>query len=459
MSLNDVHSVYFIGIGGIGMSALARFFKSQGKEVLGYDKTQTALTMELESEGISVVYSDEVNLIPQTIKEKKEEALIVYTPAIPATHLGLQYFIDKEFRILKRAQVLGLITREMTTLAVAGTHGKTTTSSILAHLLHESGVPCTAFIGGIAKNFDSNLLLSEEKNAYVVVEADEYDRSFLNLSPDMAIVTTTDADHLDIYENQHDFGNTFIEFCAKIADQGLLVRNENVDVFNVNCRQLSYGKSAEDVRIENVKAVDGEQRFDYLYDSYELRGLSLKLPGNHNVANAAAAITVALNIGVSAEQVSRALANYSGVKRRFEYILKEEDLVYIDDYAHHPTELKAFIESVRLLFPDKKFTLIFQPHLYSRTRDFMKGFALELAKVDELILLDIYPARELPIEGVTAARLLDEINLESKSLVSKSELIDELETRKLELVATVGAGDIDQMVSPIQTLLEGRQDV
>ena len=456
MELKDIHSVYFLGIGGIGMSALARWFNANDYAVAGYDKTSSPLTDSLISEGIVIHFDDNIDSIAETWKNK-ETTLVVYTPAVAANHSELNFFIQNGFNVKKRAEVLGMLTSQYFTIAVAGTHGKTTTSSMVAHILHHSGVNTMAFVGGISQNYNSNLILNDKnaENPIVVVEADEFDRSFLHLSPDIAIVTTVDPDHLDIYNDQEDLENTFKKFVDKVPAEGLVVYNKkscSISLEEIQANKTSYGLTEGDVQAKSIKVVDGEQIFDF-EGKESINGLELALPGFHNIQNALAAIAVCLEVGVSREDITKAIMAYRGVKRRFEYVIKSPEIVYIDDYAHHPSELAALIDSVHHLFPKKKVTLIFQPHLFSRTKDFMNEFAEVLAQVDELFLLDIYPARELPIEGVTSKVLFDKIDLESKTLSTGSSLLQDLSGTESDLVITAGAGDIAMFVNRIKNLL------
>lgn len=456
MELKEIHNVYFLGIGGIGMSALARWFNANDFAVAGYDKTPTPLTARLQSEGIAIHFDDDVNLITDVFKNKLQ-TLVVYTPAVPQNHAELNFFQSNGFQVKKRAEVLGLLTRQYFTIAVAGTHGKTTTSSMVAHILHHSGVNTMAFVGGISQNYNSNLILNDatKKDPIVVVEADEFDRSFLQLSPNLAIVTTVDPDHLDIYGDQADFEQTFREFVDKIPSDGSLVYNKEactIALDGVVASQRSYGLSTGDLQAKNITVVDGEQVFDYV-GKQTIKSLQLALPGFHNIQNAVAAISVCLEVGVSVDQIKEAIKTYRGVKRRFEYVMKSKKMVYVDDYAHHPSELNALIESVRNLFPNKKITLVFQPHLFSRTNDFMEGFAEVLAKVDELYLMDIYPARELPMAGVTSQVLFDKIKSQAKTLTTKADLMADLANCQPEIMVTAGAGDIDVFIEPIKELL------
>lgn len=458
MRLEDIHIVHFLGIGGIGMSALARWFHHAGKQVSGYDLTTSPLTIELEALGIEISYQDDAEHIPQQVISAREGGLVVYTPAIPKNHQQYNYFVSQDYQLFKRSQVLGLITNSLSSIAVAGTHGKTTTSSMVAHLLKHADHPVNAFVGGIMTNYDSNLIVGDQES-WAVVEADEYDRSFLQLSPEMAIVTAIDADHLDIYGDHSAMQDSFNAFIAKIAKGGHLFVHERVAP-ELNLPEYvtttTYGLDAGDIHATNVKISDGLFQFD-VSGKLDIKEVQLSLPGFHNVENALAAIGVVSELGYDAETIRAGIAAYSGVKRRFEYILRDGELVFIDDYAHHPSEIASLIKSVRALYPEKKITTIFQPHLYSRTRDFIDGFAQELSKSDEVVLLDIYPAREQPIPGVNATLLLDKLTISHKQLIGKTDLVDWVGDNDIEVLLTVGAGDIDRLVAPIAEQIKGRR--
>ena len=448
MELENIKRVYLIGIGGIGMSGLARYFKKRGCVVCGYDKTITPLTSALRNEGISVVYQDEEDNLKISFLENDPETLIIYTPAIPKDSKILNYFRSGGFTLKKRSEVLGILSKGMYTIAVAGTHGKTTTSSIIAHVLKDSGYDCSAFLGGIATNYDSNVLFGD--NNTMVVEADEFDRSFLTLYPDVAIVTSMDADHLDIYGDRSHLVESFRQFVSQIKEGGRLIYKKGLD--------LSGGKTYSanvlaDIQAVNVKVQDGSFYFDFKNENIVIENVQLGLPGLHNIENAVAAIEVALHLGIDPEKIKKALASFLGVKRRFEYILKDQKHIYIDDYAHHPEELRACIQAVKTLYPGKKLTTIFQPHLFTRTRDFAEGFSEVLSMTDELIMLDIYPARELPIEGVSSAMILDKVSIEAKQILSKEQTLDYIRAKKPELLLTVGAGDIDTLIVPLKEIL------
>jgi UDP-N-acetylmuramate--alanine ligase len=445
LNLNDVHKIYFIGVGGIGMSALARYFNGLGCEVHGYDKTETVLTKKLAQEGIIIHYQDDLKYIPQQVD------LVIYTPAVPGDHRELNYFKTNGFLVKKRAEILGLISRDQQTIGIAGTHGKTTTSSILTHILKVGGIDCTAFLGGIAQNFQSNFVAG--KSNWVVIEADEYDRSFLHLTPDYAIILSMDADHLDIYENEDYMHEGFTQFAEKIKSGGKVFLRSGLELKRNEVSIDSFGVEAGIYRSKNLRIENGYFVFDIESPVENIENIVFTLPGRHNVENATAAISVAQQLGVKGEAIIKALASFKGIKRRFEIIYRDEHVVYIDDYAHHPTELKAAIDAARTLFPKRKITGIFQPHLYSRTRDFVDGFAEALDQLDEIILMDIYPARELPIEGVTSGIIFNKMKNPNKKMVTKFTLMDHLKELDFDVLLTLGAGDIDTFVKPIKTLI------
>ncbi|AND64448.1 UDP-N-acetylmuramate--L-alanine ligase [Flavobacterium covae] len=444
MNINQIHNVYFIGIGGIGMSALARYFKNIGKQVIGYDKTPTMLTNDLITSGIAIHFEDNTNYIPDYCTP--ENTLVVYTPAIKQLS-EWDYFKEKGFTIKKRAEVLGIITKDTFCFAVAGTHGKTTTSSILGHILHESGLDVTAFLGGIVENYNSNLIGSGK--TITVVEADEFDRSFLHLHPNIACITSMDADHLDIYGDDEAIKASFNEFATKIGDKnklfvinGLSLEGVTVGV-NDNSQFVAY----------NVRIVDGWYVFDVKTPKEEIKDVRFGLPGKHNLTNALLALAMARTYGTPVKSIVNALATFKGVKRRFSFQIRKPNFVYIDDYAHHPTEINAVHQAVRELYPNKKVLAIFQPHLFSRTKDFVEDFAESLAQFDEIYLMEIYPARELPMQGVTSQWLLDKIKNENKKLVQKEELINLLKLSDAPIIVTIGAGDIGEMVPKIKKAL------
>lgn len=448
MELSKINRVFFVGVGGIGMSALARYFAKRGQLVCGYDKTKTRLTETLENEGIIITYTDNVSSIPEAFLSPQEDTLVVYTPAIPKDAKVLNHFSDLGFSLKKRSEVLGIISKGMFCIGIAGTHGKTTTSSIVAHILTDTGYGCTAFLGGIASNYNSNVLYGD--NNVVVVEADEYDRSFLTLHPDVAVITSMDADHLDIYGDKNQLEESFRLYASQLKADGKLYVHEGLPLANSTTYAASATANAKaiNLRVEGAKFV-----FDYEDDNQEIADISLMLPGKHNVENTTVAIAIALRLGINPEKVKQAVANFKGVKRRFEYIVNNETQIYIDDYAHHPEELRACFDAVRQLYPEKVLTVIFQPHLFTRTRDFADDFASVLEMADELLLLDIYPARELPLEGIDAQFLLDKINLSNKNVLSKDAVVQYISDKKPELILTVGAGDIDTIIEPLKNIL------
>lgn len=455
-TLSNYTHVYFLGIGGIGMSAIARYFKAYGLKVAGYDRTSTPLTDELRDEGIKIHFTDDVHEIPSEFTSDNTKTLIVLTPAVPKDHSELRYFIDNRFVVMKRSQVLGLITSGERTYAVAGTHGKTTTSSILAHILHSCNVNVTAFLGGISVNYDSNFLSGNPGAAghTIVVEADEFDRSFLTLFPEKAVITSMDPDHLDIYGHEKEMRSTYHLFASQV--QKLLVLNHRLERPATSAQVVTYGNDTHTpYHARHISVEGGRYKFDLVTPGYILRGLTLGLPGRHNVENAVAACAVALEGGIDPSALSDALASYKGVRRRFEICVDTPDMVYVDDYAHHPEELKAAILSAKEMYPGKKITGIFQPHLFSRTRDFADGFAESLDLLDKVYLLEIYPARELPIPGVNSKMILDKMKLTDKSLVSPEELIQNLRRDRPQVLMTLGAGDIDRLVAPLTRLLTG----
>lgn len=451
-ALTDIQAVYLIGIGGIGMSALARYFNEQGKSVAGYDRVSTELTQELEATGINIHYSDDVNLIPRGF-ENPESTLVIFTPAVPKSHSELMHFRSNGFDVLKRSEVLGELSKTYQTVAVAGTHGKTTTSSIIAHLLRSSSKGCNAFLGGISSNYNTNLLTSTSSNL-MVVEADEFDRSFLTLSPDVAIITSVDADHLDIYGSSDEMLNSFKAFSERVTENGTLIYRFGLPFEDSSRRNFTYSVGEEsDYRTSQLSIKDGQYRFNLHSPSATLENVSFGMPGLHNVENAVAAFAAVDQLGLTEDEVRNGLATYKGVKRRFDVHINTDKLVYIDDYAHHPTEISACIGSVRELFPGRRVKGIFQPHLFSRTKDHMSEFATSLSALDEVTLLDIYPAREEPIPGITSSVLLDKITIVQKELRSKQEVIDNLSPAEIDVLLTMGAGDIDQLVSPIKKKL------
>lgn len=462
MKLLDHKLVYFLGIGGIGMSALARYFNHYGIKVAGYDKTPTVLTSELQDEGIEVHFDENADYLEHLLAEyKKEEVLIVFTPAVPKEHAEYVYLQKNGYPIKKRAEVLGDITKQFKTIAVAGTHGKTTTSSLIAHILKTAGFDCYAFLGGITKNYNTNLLLGSKipnENTYVVVEADEYDRSFLTLHPYMGVITSVDADHLDIYGDVKYMHESYTLFAEQVKKEGNLIVKKNVDnTLTLKAKRFTYAVNLEaDFCAKNIEIHNADFYFDVKSSLSYISGAVLGIPGKHNVENATAAVAVAQLLQIDDEVIKKALQSFSGVKRRFDYHVKTKELVYVDDYAHHPEELKAAIGAAKALYPKKKITGIFQPHLFTRTRDFADGFAESLDMLDECLLLDIYPAREKPIEGITSTMLLGKMRSTNKRLLQKNEVIDYLKTHDTEVLMTLGAGDIDTLVEPIEKLLKER---
>ena len=464
MKLNQYDTIYFLGIGGIGMSALARWFHKKGLFVAGYDRTATALTRELENEGMSIHYDDRVDSIPKEVIDKSGRALVVYTPAIPKDHAEHAFLKERGYTIMKRSEVLGLITKDYKTVAVAGTHGKTTTSSMVAHILYTAGLDMVGFLGGITANYASNLVMQGEVSAdtVVVVEADEFDRSFLRLFPQIAIVTSADADHLDIYGDHASVIRSFRDFIGQINTGGALIVHESVaDLLASNANHVTrkvYSMSRGQFFAGNIKAVGGFFEFD-LHGFGQVEHVKLGVPGFHNIENAIAASVAASLCGVELSRVIHALETFRGVKRRFEYILKSDKIVFIDDYAHHPTEIEAFLTSVKSLYPGRKLSVIFQPHLFTRTRDFADGFSKSLSLADELFLMDIYPARELPIAGVDSDMLVKDITGASVIRCNKKDLMNVLESKSFDVIVTVGAGDIDTFVGPIKTMLKRRYEI
>ena len=452
MRVSDIHSVYFLGIGGIGMSALARYFRARGCRVYGYDRTCTPLTRELEGEGMKIHYEESIERIPDQID------LVVYTPAIPRSNAEWRFFREGEYRLVKRAEVLGMISREWKAMAIAGTHGKTTVSAMTAHLLKSGGVDCTAFLGGIAVNYDSNFLMG--KSDWVVVEADEYDRSFLHLSPQQAVILSMDPDHLDIYgDGEQMLESGFKAFAGRLKDTGdLWVKHGWHRHFAGHPQLKVFGLEAGDYRAENIRVEGDFFAFDYQSPGQKIKDMKLARPGKHNVENATAAICLVESVGVSPESIREGLKSFKGIRRRFEIVHRDGEMVYVDDYAHHPSELKAAIDAARQFFPGKKITGVFQPHLYSRTRDFVDGFAEALDQLDEVILLDIYPAREEPIRGVDSRLILDRMSNPQRRMSSKERLLSELEEMKPGVLMTLGAGDIDRLVQPIGEFLRQRNE-
>lgn len=447
--VKNIKRIYFLGIGGIGMSALARYFNSNGVAVSGYDKTETVLTKKLTQEGIAIHYEDNIEFID------KNAELVVYTPAVPKDHKELNYLLQHNYKMAKRSEVLGAITNGSYNICIAGTHGKTTTSTMVAHILRHSGYGCNAFLGGIAVNYDSNFWASEKNVS--VVEADEYDRSFLKLSPDVAIISSMDADHLDIYGTAENMEQAFIEFSERIKPEGLLLSKyglKRTDDLKAH-EHLTFHLQNENASVyaANIKMENGSYRFDVIMQYWELKDVVLNMGGLHNIENMIAAISVAHYLEIENDKIREAVAAFKGVKRRFEYIVKNDEQVMVDDYAHHPEELRALITGAKKLFPGKKCTVVFQPHLYSRTRDFADEFAETLDLADEVILLPIYPARELPIEGVESEMVLHKMKNSNNKGLTKTELLNWIKENKTELLITAGAGDIDTLVEPVKDII------
>ncbi|MBV7441527.1 UDP-N-acetylmuramate--L-alanine ligase [Weeksellaceae bacterium TAE3-ERU29] len=440
MNIKDFTYYYFIGIGGIGMSAQARYFNQFGKKVLGYDKTETTLTKKLTEEGINIHYSDDVQFIPKGLTP--ENTIVIYTPAIPKNHSELNYFKNNNFNILKRSQVLGLLTKATTCLAIAGTHGKTTTSTLLGHLMKSANTPSTAFLGGISENYQSNIILGGEE--ITVVEADEFDRSFLQLAPNFAAITSMDADHLDIYGNKEELEKSFLEFAGIVKNQVFAKKGLNIP------NSLSYGVETEaDYHAENIRIEEDYYMFDLITPENQIKDIIIHLPGRHNIENAVAAIAIALEMGVSENDIKTGMESFKGVKRRFTKHICPNGKVIVDDYAHHPTELSAILSATKNFYPNKKILGVFQPHLYSRTKDFGKDFAAELNQLENLILLDIYPAREEPIEGITSEWLANQ--MDKKPLVCSLEnALTEIKKQDFDVLLLMGAGNIDTLYEPLK---------
>jgi UDP-N-acetylmuramate--alanine ligase len=466
IDINKISSVYFLGIGGIGMSALARYFNEKGIKVSGYDKTETALTKKLVAEGIDIHFTDDVSLID------KNAGVVVYTPAVPVSHSELNFYKNNNYTLLKRSDILGLLTEKSFNVCVAGTHGKTTTSAMVAHILKDSGFGCNAFLGGIAANYDTNFWGSN--NNVSVAEADEYDRSFLKLSPDVAIITAMDADHLDIYGTEENMQDAFVEFTTKIKENGCLIVKHGLKRMNdfkvKDICTYSFSDKNANIHIDNLEIKNGAYQFDVVNNFWVLKDVVLNMGGLHNIENVIAAVGVAKYLKIEDDKIIKAVSSFKGVKRRFEYVIppstqsgegRGEGVVFIDDYAHHPEELRALIEGAKNLFPTKKCTVIFQPHLFSRTKDLADGFAEVLSMADEAILLPIYPARELPMEGVTSELIASKMKRDKVKIMEKNELLQYLEGSKVPpkegfreaVVITAGAGDIDILVEPIKKLL------
>ena len=455
MELKDIKSVYFIGAGGIGMSAIARYFLGKGLVVAGYDKTATPLTRQLEKEGMSIHYEENIDLIPDGCKDKTS-CLVVYTPAIPAEHKELCFFQENNFEIEKRAQVLGTLTRAHKGLCVAGTHGKTTTSTMCAHLLHQSHVDCNAFLGGISKNYGTNYILS--KSDYVVIEADEFDRSFHWLRPWISVITATDPDHLDIYGTKEAYLESFRHYSSLIQPGGALIIHKNLemkDELQEGVERYEYSLDEGDFHAENIIIENGEITFDFVSPIENVKNVRLGQPVPINIEIGVAAMAMAQLAGCTADELRQAMETYSGVERRFDFKIKTDKLVFLSDYAHHPQEIFQSARSIRELYRDKKITAIFQPHLYTRTRDFYKDFASSLSLLDEVVLCDIYPAREKPIEGVTSKLIYDNLREGvEKKMIKKEEVLDFVKSKDFQVLIVLGAGDLDNYVPEIENILK-----
>lgn len=463
MDLKGRHIIYFIGIGGIGMSAIARYFLSTGCTVAGYDRTRSQLTDELESEGCSIHFDDNILKIPSEYKVKAniDQVLVIYTPAIPNDHLELSYFRENNFQIQKRSQVLGELTNGSSLIAVAGTHGKTTISTLIAHILSTSDIGCTAFLGGISKNYFSNFISGN--TAISVAEADEYDRSFLWLHPEYAIITSVDSDHLDIYKDETNLKKSFLEFVNNIKDGGTLLVNDRVRLPEIKRKNLSifsYSLDHEtDFFAANIRVEHGLYIFDFIGPNRIIEGIKMSFPGRINIENAIAAIGVSLQLGVSDNIIRKALESFTGIKRRFDIRYQSDVLTYIDDYAHHPVEIRSIILSVKELYKGQKLTGIFQPHLYSRTQDLYMDFAQSLDELDKLILLDIYPAREEPVPGVSSEIILNQVSIEEKMILSNEEALEYVQSMESGVLLTLGAGDIDKLARPIEKIFKERINI
>ncbi len=463
MKFEDIHRIYFLGIGGIGMSALARYFLAGGFDVAGYDKTSTHLTDQLITEGCQVHFTENTDEIPIPFANlaQKDSTLIVYTPAVSKDHAELKFFEANKYHILKRSEVLGLISAKLKTIAIAGTHGKTTVSAMLAHILKQSETDCTAFLGGILKNYNSNLLFGSGELA--VVEADEFDRSFLHLTPFAAIITSIDPDHLDIYKDRLNLLRSFGLFVGKIKKGGKLLLKKGVDLplsedQFTGIDILSYSLDSEaDFYAKNIQLIEGFYLFDMVVPGGLVEGLRLGMPGKINIENAVAAVSIAWLLEIPVEIIKKSLIGFRGIQRRFDFQFEHPEIVYIDDYAHHPVELNSFIQSVKQLFPGKNLTGIFQPHLFSRTRDMYIDFAKSLENLDELILLEIYPAREKEIEGVSSKMILDKVGIKRKAIMNKDQILDYVREIKTDVLLTMGAGDINVLTEPIVKILEERK--
>ena len=461
--MNKYHNIYFLGIGGIGMSALARWFMKAGHAVAGYDRTSTKLTEALAKEGMLIHFDDKLDSIPKDVINQKENTLVIFTPAIPKDHAEYNYLKDNGYTIMKRSEVLGLISKGYKTIGVAGTHGKTTTSSLVAHILKTAHKSMVGFLGGITTNYESNLVMEGEvgKDTIVVAEADEFDRSFLRLFPEIAVITSADADHLDIYGDHQSLVTSFKDYIKQINKGGSLIIHESIDELlasdATHVTKHIYSMSRGQFFAGNITAKSGFFEFD-LNGFGKVEHIRLGVPGFHNIENAIAASIATHLCGVDMPTIKKALESFRGVKRRFEFVVKGKNVTYVDDYAHHPTEIEAFLRSMKSMYPQKKLTVIFQPHLFSRTRDFAEGFSKSLSMADELLLMDIYPARELPMPGVDSDMIFKDITSKVKIRCSKADLMQKLEQCDIEVLATIGAGDIDTFVEPIKVMLNKKYE-
>jgi len=436
--------MYFLGIGGIGMSALARWYKQQGATIFGYDLNSSPLTNKLTSEGMNIHFDADINHIPKNIDT------VVYTPAIPSDNIELVYLKKTGIPIYKRAELIGQITRDYTTIAIAGTHGKTSISALTAHLFKHNNVNVTAFVGGICRNYNSNLILSDSTD-YLIIEADEYDRSLLQIEPNIAVISSMDEDHLDIYQNHDNIKTTFKKFAQKLPDDGVLIHNSNLDPFdNVSGKHITYGTTnSASIFASNIHISNGKFVVDIDSESGKLKNVEIQVPGIHNIENTLAAVAIAMEVGLSLAEIESAISTFKGVERRMDFRIVNESIIFIDDYAHHPKEIKATIAAVKKLYPNKKIMGIFQPHLFSRTRDFAKEFAEELNKLDELVLMEIYPAREKPIDGITSKTILDNVEKKNGQIMSSEVILEHISDNQPEVLLTMGAGDIGLLVKEI----------
>ncbi|MCH2213791.1 MAG: UDP-N-acetylmuramate--L-alanine ligase [Flavobacteriales bacterium] len=459
MSFEKVNKVYFFGIGGIGMSALARYFHQMGFDVAGYDRTSSPLVDKLIDEGIEINFDDSPRGIPERFAQAElDSSLVIYTPAVPESHAGLGFMRTQGFEVLKRSQALQAIVNEKTTYAVAGTHGKTTTSSMAAHLLNQGNHSATAFLGGIATNFESNLVVAKD-SGIVVVEADEYDRSFLRLTPYVAAITSVDADHLDVYAHPNSLKESFEEFGNLVPSDGLLILKEGIEI-QTETSVWTYAVESESAHLTTRSLVveEGAYHFEVWLHGNKLGDITMPYPGRHNVENALVAIGMAIHAGIEWESIASGMNSFLGVKRRFEYQIRRDNRIFIDDYAHHPTEIEACLSSAKELYPEKRITGVFQPHLYSRTRDFADDFAESLSELNDLLLMEIYPAREEPIEGVDSQMILNKVRMVNKKLVKRENLVEEVLRLSPEILLTMGAGDIDRMIDPLREALNEKDE-